>query len=101
MVELDIERERPDGQQEKGDVGVHQVSEDLFLEGHAERRNLLARSFERDVLAVEPPKTFAVDLAKEVIFTRGNIFDQMLRQRLLIGERLRLPDRALSDFDVA
>ena len=76
-------------------------SKDVFLEGHFERNNGLAREIQRSGLSVEAFESFSLDLAEEVFGTRGNVVDEMAGERFLLGERLGFAHGALGTFDVA
>ncbi len=101
MIEFGVKRERADGEQDEGDVRVHQIVEDVFLERHAERRDGLAGELEGDFLSVEALEAFAVDLAEEIFFAGGHVVDQVLRESFLLGEGFGFEHRAFGDFDVA
>ncbi len=101
MIEFGIESERADGEQNEGDVRVHQIVEDLFFERHAERRDGLAGELEGDFLAVEALEAFAVDLAEEIVFAGGDVVDQVLRKGFLVGEGLGFAHGAFGELDVA
>src|SRR5215467_8922987 len=97
MVEFDVERERANGEKDEGDIGINQVIQNLFLQRHFKQRNGLPGEFERDVLSVEALETLAIHLMKKVLVAGGNVVDEVLREGLLLGKRLRLAHRALGD----
>ena len=52
-------------------------------------------------LAVEALEALAIHLVKEILFAGSHIVDEMLRESLLLGERLRLAHGAFRHFDIA
>src|SRR5580692_5328105 len=101
MIELGIERERPDGEQNERNIRVHQISEDALLERHAKGHDRLAGEFQGHRLPVEAFKTLAFHLVKKIVVAGGYVVDQALGQRLLFGERFGFEHRTLRDLDIA
>src|SRR5579863_8544036 len=69
MVEFDVERQRSDGEQKEGNVGVHQRIEDVLFEGHAKRNDRLSRKVQGSRFAVETLESLALRLAKKILRT--------------------------------
>ena len=101
MIEFGIERERADGEQNEGDVRVHQIVEDLFFQRHAERRDGLAGELESDFLAVEALETLALHLAEKIVLAGGYVVDEMLREGFLLGEGFGFADGTFGDLNIA
>ncbi len=101
MIEFRIERQRPNRQQDESNVRVHQIAENLFFQRHAERHNELAGKLQSHFLPIESLKALAIDLPEKIVLARGHVIDQVLRERFLLGERLRLEHSAFSGLDIA
>src|ERR1700730_5958789 len=101
MVELRVKRERADSQQNKGDVGIQKVSENVLLQRHVERTNGLANQIEGNRPAVESFYLLALQLFEKVVRAWRHVVNQFLRQRFLIGKRLRLTHGGFGDFHIA
>ena len=63
MIEFGVQRERADGQQNEGHVGVDDVGEDALLERHAVVAYRFAGKAERDGGAVKSFEALAAHLA--------------------------------------
>ena len=94
VVEFDVERKRPDGEEQEREVGIHQRVEDGLLQRHVESDHRLAREVERGGFSVEALERFALHLAKEIFGARRDVIDEMLCERFLFGEGLRFAHRA-------
>ena len=101
MIEFGVEREGADGEQDERDVGIHQIVEDLFLEGHAKSYDGLAGEIHSDLLAVEALEGFALHLAEKIVLAGGDVVDQVLRQGFLVGEGFRFAHGAFGERDIA
>src|SRR5579863_9407008 len=90
MIELGVKRERADGQQNKGDIRVQQVSKNMLLQRHVKWSNGLTNQIEHNRLTVESLDLLALQLLEKIVFTWRYVVNQFFRQRFLVGERLRL-----------
>src|SRR3984885_506080 len=65
VVEFDIQRQRTDRQKQKGDVGVHEISEDALFERHAEKNHGLAFEIQCGRLAIKTFETLSLHLPEK------------------------------------
>ena len=68
MIELGVERQRPDSQQDECDIRIHNEGENPLLQSHFKRQDRLARQLQRDGLPVETLDCFSIDLFKQLFF---------------------------------
>lgn len=104
MVEFGVEGKGSDGEQDEGDVRVHEVGEDALFERHlvvAHGLGIVRSEGEGDGCAVEAFEALAVELAEQVLLAGSDVLDQVLVEGFLIGEGFRLADGAFGEFDVA
>ncbi len=88
MVEFDVERECANGEQKEREVRFHERIEDAFLQSHVKSNDRFAGQIERMRFSVEALEGLALHLAEQVVWTRSDVVDEMLRECLLLGERL-------------
>ena len=103
MIELRAEREPAEGEEDEGDVRIHDRTTRMrSLQRHLVTSRPACRR--RAASTVVPSKRMSVrpSIARS---SDGDVgrddVDQLLRQRFLLGERLRLAHGALRDGDVA
>ena len=62
MIEFGVQSQGADRKQNECNVGVHQVSENVFLQRHVERLYRPAGQMERRGFAIETLETLTLDL---------------------------------------
>ena len=101
VVEFRVQRERPDSQQDERNIRVHHVGQNALFQGKVIASDRLPNQIQRCGFSIEAFETLALKILKQLLFTRRNVIDKLLRERLLIRKRFRLPHRALRHLNVA
>ena len=101
MVEFRVQRESPDSQKDERNIRVHHVGQNTFFQGKVIVSDWLPNQIQRCSFTIEAFETFASQILEQLLFTRRNVIDELLRERLLIRKRFRLSHRALRNLNIA
>ena len=78
MIEFRIQRQCTDAQQDKRDIRVHNVGQNVLFQRHVVILHGFAYKIERDRLAIESLHRLTLHLLEQIFFTRGDVVDQVL-----------------------
>src|SRR5438876_5575554 len=101
VVELRVQRERSDSQQDERNIRIHHVGQNALFQGKVIASDRLPNQIQRCGFSIEAFETLALKILKQLLFTRRNVIDKLLRERLLIRKRFVLPHRALRHLNIA
>ncbi len=101
MIEFGVEGEAADGQDEEGDVRVHEPAENALAQGGGKLFDRLAGEVEGLGGAVKAADGAAIELVEQVGFVAGGEVDEMEVERFLVGPGDGLADGFFGFLDVA
>jgi hypothetical protein len=85
MIEFDIEGKAADGENEEGDVGVHEPAENALTEGGGQLLDGLIGKVEGFLGAVKTVDDAAIEQLEQVGFIAGGEIDEMEVESFLLG----------------